>query len=63
MKRMYPERKPIYKTYKKLVLEIIDSKNYKEYAESEIKALNEELYRTFNEIGASLLENNKWENK
>lgn len=32
----YPERKPIYDTYKKIISEIIDSKKYEEFAVVEI---------------------------
>jgi len=58
----YPERKPIYDTYKKIISEIIDSQKYKEYAEGEIDALDMELLNAFKEIREMLLMN-KWNSK
>ena len=46
----YPERKPIYDTYKQLVDEIVRSKLYREYAETEIEELNKSLLQTFKQI-------------
>jgi len=55
----YPERKPIYDTYKKIISEIIDSKKFKEYAEGEIDALDTELLNAFKDIRNMML-TNKW---
>ncbi|TQD39692.1 hypothetical protein [Haloflavibacter putidus] len=56
----YPERKPIYDTYKKIISDIIDSKSYIEYANSEIDALDNELLRVFREIRKGYLSEKKW---
>ncbi len=56
----YPERKPIYETYKKIISDIIDSKNYKEYANGEIDALDKELLSAFKEIRIAMLSNKDW---
>ena len=56
----YPERKPIYDTYKEIIKEIINSKEYKSYAESEINSLDQELLGTFKEIRNILLHEKKW---
>ena len=55
----YPERKPIYDTYKEIISEIINSKKYKEYAEAEIDTLDMELLNAFKEIRNMML-SNKW---
>jgi hypothetical protein len=57
---MYPERKPIYETYKSLVKEIIESKRYKEYAEGEIDALDRELQSAFRDIRRMLMMGKEW---
>lgn len=56
----YPERKPIYETYKKIISDIIDSKNYKEYANGEIDALDKELLSAFKEIRIVMISNKDW---
>ncbi|HTD40101.1 MAG TPA: hypothetical protein VK671_05735 [Mucilaginibacter sp.] len=56
----YPERKPIYDTYKVIVKNIIDSKVYKEYAQGEIDALNAELLSAFKEISNIMLLDKEW---
>ena len=56
----YPERKPIYDTYKKIIAEIINSKKYKEYAIGEIDVLDQELLRTFKDIRNMMIENKNW---
>ncbi|HLP39552.1 hypothetical protein [Lacibacter sp.] len=57
----YPERKPIYDAYKEIVKEIIDTKQYEEYAEAEINALNQALLETFKSIKQQLFVSKKWE--
>jgi len=49
----YPERQPFYNAYKEMVDKIIQEKHLKEYAESEIKALNQSLFSALEEIGKS----------
>jgi len=56
----YPERKPIYDTYKKIITNIIDSKSNKEYVNGEIDALDKELLNAFKEIRISLISNKDW---
>ncbi len=56
----YPERKPIYDSYKKILTEIIDSKKYKEYANGEIDVLDKELLSAFKEIRIAMLSNKDW---
>jgi len=56
----YPERKPIYDTYKKIITEIIASKKYKEYADSEIDMLDESLMSIFKQIRNLTLESKEW---
>ncbi len=56
----YPERKPIYDAYKKIIAEIIDSKKYKEYANSEIDAFDQSLLSTFKEIRNMMMMNKDW---
>lgn len=56
----YPERKPIYDTYKKIITEIIDSKKYKEYANGEIDALDQSLLSAFKEIRNERILNKDW---
>jgi len=46
----YPERKPIYDTYKEIVRQIINTKLYKEYAEAEIDDLDKSLIESFKSI-------------
>jgi len=58
----YPERKPIYDTYKKLVTEIIASKEYKEYAKSEIDELDKSLMSIFKQISLTMV-SKKWPSK
>jgi hypothetical protein len=57
----YPERKPIYDTYKEIVKEIIDTKFYKEYAEAEINALDQALLESFKSIKEQLIAKKEWE--
>jgi len=57
----YPERKPIYDAYKIIVQKIIDSKEFKEYASSEIDALDQSLLDAFKEIGGVIMTSKKWE--
>lgn len=59
----HPERKPIYYTYKEIVQQIIDSKLYKEYAESEIDALIQELSSNFKSIKNQMLIQTEWEGR
>jgi len=59
----YPERKPIYDAYKSIVEKIINEKQFKQYAEAEIKALDNDLLDTFKSIRAMLLMNKKWPNE
>jgi hypothetical protein len=59
----HPERQAIYDTYKKIVQDIIDSKYYKEYAESEAEALTHELLSAFKGINAQMILNTDWEKK
>lgn len=57
---MYPERKPIYNTYKAIIKEIIERSVHTEFAEAEIDALDRELLGVFREIrAAALLADNK----
>lgn len=56
----YPERKPIYDTYKEIVSIIIKNKTNKSYAEAEIEDLTQSLLQAFNDIKNSLLLNRKW---
>jgi len=58
----YPERKPIYDTYKKLITEIIASKEYKEYANSEIDELDKSLMSIFKQIRLTMV-SKKWPSK
>ena len=51
----YPERKPIYETYKRIITDIIDSKKYKDYANGEIDALDKELLSAFKEIRIAMI--------
>ncbi|MFW2477103.1 MAG: hypothetical protein ACN4EP_09310 [Sediminibacterium sp.] len=57
----YPERKPIYDTYKEIVQKIIDSKLYKVYAESEIDALIQDLSNNFKSIKNQMIAGKEWE--
>lgn len=57
----YPERKPIYDTYKEIVQKIIDSKLYKVYAESEIDALIQDLSNNFKSIKNQMIAEKEWE--
>lgn len=59
----YPERKPIYDAYKEIIEKIIDSKLYKQYAESEINALNNDLLRGFKAISSQLIAEKDWTQK
>lgn len=56
----YPERKPIYETYKKIITEIIDSKKYKDYAIGEIDSLDKELSGALKEIRNEMLSSKDW---
>ena len=56
----YPERKPIYDAYKQIISEIINSQKYKEYAVSEIEALDESLLGAFKEIRKEMIINKNW---
>ena len=56
----YPERKPIYETYKKIISDIIDSKSYKEYANAEIDVLDKELLSAFKEIRIAMISSKEW---
>jgi len=56
----YPERKPIYDTYKRIITDIIDSKKYKDYANGEIDALDKELLSTFKEIRIAMISKKDW---
>ena len=56
----YPERKPIYETYKNIITKIIDSKKYKEYADGEIDVSDKELLSAFKEIRIVMLSNKDW---
>lgn len=46
----YPERKPIYDTYKVIIDDIIAEKKYKSYADAEIDDLDRSLLAAFREI-------------
>ncbi len=52
---MYPERKPLYDCYKKLLQAIVEEQSYPEYAEGEIDALDQELMNAFKEIRQAAL--------
>jgi hypothetical protein len=56
----YPERKPIYDAYKEIVKQIIDTKLYKEYAEAEVKALDQALLESFRSIRLQLMMSKDW---
>jgi hypothetical protein len=56
----YPERKPIYEAYESIVINIVESKAFKEYAENEIKELDNALLEAFKQIQGKLLSNKKW---
>lgn len=56
----YPESKPIYDTYEKLVTEIIASKQYKKYATNKIDALDESLMSIFKQIRNKALAPKEW---
>lgn len=56
----YPERKPIYDTYKKIIAEIIDSKKYKEYAIGEIESLDSDLLSAFKDIRNMMIMKKDW---
>ena len=56
----YPERKPIYDTYKKIISKIISEQKHEEYARSEIDALNLDLLSTFKEIQNMKLLDKNW---
>jgi hypothetical protein len=56
----YPERKPIYDAYKSIVSEIVKQKAYKQYAKSEINALDESLLQAFKEIAFAEIESKIW---
>lgn len=56
----YPERKPIYDTYKKIVKEIIVSKKCKSYAEGEIDSLDNSILSAFKEIRNILIHDKDW---
>ena len=56
----YPDRKPIYETYKKIISNIIDSKQHREYADCEIDMLDKELLSAFKEIRNTMLGNKDW---
>lgn len=56
----HPERKPIYDTYKELVQKIIDSKLYREYAESEIDSLIQDLTTQFKSIKNQMMTQKDW---
>ncbi|PQJ72916.1 hypothetical protein [Polaribacter butkevichii] len=56
----YPERKPIYETYKRIITDIIDSKKYKDYANGEIDALDKELLSAFKEIRIAMISKKDW---
>ena len=58
----YPERKPIYTSYEKIISKIIEHKSHKEYAESEIEELDKELLHVFREIRIKCMINKKWSN-
>lgn len=51
----YPERKHIYETYEKIVKEIVERQRFKEYATSEIEALDKDLLSGFRAIREKLL--------
>jgi len=57
----YPERKPIYDTYKAIIQKIIDEKQYKEYAEAEIEDLIKSITDTFKEIKSQMMVQKDWE--
>jgi hypothetical protein len=57
----YPERKPIYEAYEKIIKEIVDSKPFKEYAEREIDSLDQQILAAFKEIRIKVLFGNKWQ--
>lgn len=56
----YPERQPIYKTYEKLVEEIVKNKQSKSYALGEINALEADLLVTFEMIKTRILLTKEW---
>jgi len=51
----YPERKPIYEAFEKIAKEIVDRQKYKEYATSEIEAIEKEILSGFSGIRERLL--------
>lgn len=51
----YPERKPIYEAYEAIVKSIIEKQQYKEYALSEIEALDKELQSQLKMIAMKLV--------
>ena len=56
----YPERKPIYESYKAIVKRIIDEEEYRSYAESAIKELDVSLLSAFESIKNKLLAIKEW---
>ncbi|WP_299767253.1 hypothetical protein [uncultured Dokdonia sp.] len=56
----YPERKPIYETYKKIIIEIISSKEHREYANGEIDELDKDLIKAFKEIRNVTMLSKEW---
>lgn len=46
----YPERKPIYEAYEKIIESIVEKQKFKEYAHSEIEALDKALLESFRMI-------------
>lgn len=43
----YPERKPIYETYEKILESIVKKQKFREYADSEMQALDKDLLEQF----------------
>jgi len=56
----YPERKLIYDSYKEIIQKIIDSKLYREYAESEIDELIQSLSTNFKSIKEQMISQKNW---
>jgi hypothetical protein len=56
----YPERKPIYDAYESIIKNIVESKIYKSYAESELDALDASIFSSLKSIRNKVVFGKEW---